>query len=289
MIRPATVSAPCGLSIVSSYATGVGAVLTIDQRITIAVRRESAGGSHDFGSGTEARFRAAGAMLASELTGQVAVSFLVDSIVPPSRGLKTSSAVLAATTYALSRLGGANLSHQRIASVASCVARRTGLTRAGGCDDMLAVVFGGAALAVGGTPRLIRTLDVPAGVDILIRIPKHVGPGHQHVDRITLSRPYAPAFRRIVDRIERRGFEFETMSEAAFLQARALGQDTDLLRTAMHFGASAVSLSGKGPTIAALGSAACLKIIAESWKAPDVLLLRTRPEHSGLRVEDVES
>jgi shikimate kinase len=73
------------------------------------------------------------------------------------------------------------------------------------------------------------------------------------------------------------------MTEAAFIHTRALGYPEAPLHAALAAGALAVSLSGKGPAIAALAHVGTSQPILAAWhRFGPGWVLRTRPTNTGV-------
>lgn len=288
--RTASASAPTGVSVFSSYATGVGAVLAIALRIMVRVhiltrrgqasRKDPVEGSKSYLTECAKRTLASNGTKAA---GQFA--FDVQSDVPAGQGLKTSAAVGVATCGASADASDSRLERKALVSVSAAAARVCGLTQAGSLDDGWCATAGGVVIADEKSQSLIDHWRAPDDVDIVIFVPEERTHAAHFVDRRRLMEPYASAFLELSARLLETRDIMTVMTDASYLTARAFGCERTLLDLALRAGALGVSLSGKGPAIAALTRGASGNRVVEAWSRFPGRIIRTTTDNFGVRYE----
>jgi shikimate kinase len=279
--RGGSASAHCGVSLISSYATGDGAVMAIDEQVHVAITRASI--EQD---GIERQLMAAtlgvlGLRHAPLLSGVVA-----PSRVQYGRGLKTSSALATAFVRATATALGVGLPDHDLVDISTSVQRRCGLTSVGSLDDTWSAVAGGVVIAEGATKRLLMRQAAPAGVHVVVLVPDDAMPLAHRIDRAEAMRPHAPRIAALLERLAG-GDMFGAATDAAFVQSRALGYSSAPLVTALANGAWGVTLSGKGPARAAFTDAGGRARIAAAWQAayPRATVFCTTPASAARQAE----
>lgn len=230
-------AAPCGVGLISSYSTGLGAVMAIGAHVRAGVEFVNGG----------LRFHSA-------------------ATVPPGVGLKTSSAFTTAAMRSAASASGMQLSPQQLVELSAILQKAWGMTTAGSVDDTWSAVAGGIVVADAASKTLIARFEPPEDLRICVLIPDlSVPPAAHRMDRQRASHPYRKEFSQLLDRLI--GGEFvQAATEAAFLQSHAFGYDTRPLTLALRAGARGVALSGKGPSRAAFCGHDTIDEVSAVWR-----------------------
>lgn len=283
-------AASCGLSIISSYACGVGAVLALDAHIEVTMRVAKGRCSEvDYLSRLPTvtdPYLLECARLAYSSLGVPYPDHLeakIYSDVPPKSGLKTSSAVAAAFIDTALRAAGLRPRAAQVVAAATAASRRTRITQAGSVDDTWCSVLGGVVVAGSGCETPMLRWAAPEDCEIVILVRENFGTHVHRLDRRALLAPHARKFNSLVARLVTSRDIFEVMTEAAFLMARAFGYGEELLEAALSAGALGVSLSGKGPAIGAVTRVGQSVRVLDAWRGYGGRIIRTRPSGVGLR------
>jgi len=285
----AAASAPAGISVLSAYAEGRGSVVAIARRITVGVCA-SGGCCADCGTDPIADARrylveCAGQMLGSHKNELRNLTFSVNSHLPQGCGLKTSAAVGVATCGASAEAWQEPIETAKLVRASAEAAKRCGVTQAGSLDDVWCAVAGGVVVADENSGRLIDKWRAPEDIDVTIFIPALRAHAAHFADRRVLMRPHAGAFRELsLQLLETRDI-LKVMTAASYLTADAFGYGRSLLDLGLKAGALGVSLSGKGPAIAALTETGGASRVAEAWSHLPGRIIHTSLENDGLRSE----
>jgi shikimate kinase len=172
----------------------------------------------------------------------------IRSEIPPSAGLKSSSAVATAVEHAVLDALGRSVDPVEVARLGARVARARGFSATGAFDDALASVLPGIHVTDNLDTRRLHESSAPTGVEVVLWVPRHAhGP----------SPLYRAQFRALAGSADRarlaalRGDWPEAMSRNSELVERAMGYDYESVRTAAtKAGALATGVSGMGPAIA---------------------------------------
>lgn len=178
-------------------------------------------------------------------------SLSLRSSIPPSRGLKSSSAVATAILAATARAVGHTPDPTDVARAAADVGERVGVSATGAFDDAFASIAGGAVVTDNPGRRVIRRLELDPGQRVLLWIP---AAAHRP------SPEWSEAF-------SRKAAEGRAAADLACRgeTLRALERNTELVERVMGYsgyramreelrrqGATGSGVSGMGPTLAVL-------------------------------------
>ena len=255
-----TSTAHAAITIVNALPTGVGCALGISLETTARVSLEA------LGPGAPSLFEVDGPAdsplvreslreaLASASPGagyRAAVG--LSSEIPPSRGLKSSSAVASAVAGATYRALGRTVPALELARLSARVGRRVGVSATGAFDDALAGLTSGFLITDNREDALLRAAPVDPSLRVALLIPPSVH---------SPSPDWKAAFeRRAAESHEAIGHAAEGRWGAAcernsVLVEEVMGYDyRDLRKRLRDRGAIACGVSGLGPTLAALVAA----------------------------------
>jgi shikimate kinase len=265
------------ITIVNALPTGVGAAIGVDLRVRAEVELHPAGshGKWDLdvpepartplviGSLTEALNRFAPG---SSGTGIVRLH----SQIPPSQGLKSSSAVSSAVILAVARATDAPFEALDVARLSAAVSRDVGVSATGALDDALAGLSSGVVVTDNHAEQVVAQYPIPPELEVAVYLPAGTHPPAP--DLWPRFRAEAESGRSAGD-LARRGAWAEAIRTNTELVERVVGYDYSELRERLrNHGAIACGVSGLGPALAAIGP---------RERVPE--LLEAFPSHSGAR------
>ncbi|ADM28533.1 shikimate kinase [Ignisphaera aggregans DSM 17230] len=172
------------------------------------------------------------------------IKVYISSEIPPSSGLKSSSAVSVALIRCItSRF---SIYEPSIPRLAAELSRLAGVSFTGALDDASASYYGGIVFTDNLNMNILKVLDLPKEYTTVLLF--HATRNPVDVDRL---RRCAYMFRDIFE-LAYQGEIFRAMTMNGLLIARLLGYNEDIPRKALEKGALAAGVSGNGPTIFAI-------------------------------------
>ncbi|HTT74167.1 MAG TPA: shikimate kinase [Thermoplasmata archaeon] len=255
-----TARATAAVTIVNALPTGVGCALGIDLGVDarVALRRVPDGAAP-----VVRLSRGADTPIVRE-TLRLAIDRFADggpwsaavelrSEIPPSRGLKSSSAVASALALATARAAGKEPPALEVARLAAGAGRTSGVSATGAMDDALAGLAPGFCLTDNRTDRLLRGEPVPDDWKVALFVP---GRRHRPSPEWALAfAAHAVEGARAVD-AAREGRWWDAMRLNSELVETTMGYDYADARAALVAqGALGSGVSGLGPALAAIGPA----------------------------------
>lgn len=264
------------ISIVNAIPSGKGAALAIRLRACADVRLDRSGEVRVTGAaagiagGALPRLVCARALQAFGGRGMGA-EVRVDSEIPPSRGLKSSSAVAVAVALATIAALGQRASDEELLRLVALACREAGVSITGAVDDAAACLLGGLAVANCEELRVLRRLRAPRGLVALLLVPERVRPkALVPVSKLRALRPLAEQALELV----LQGRWPLAMTLNGLLCCAALDESPLAALQALEEGALAAGLTGTGPAVAAVCRPLCARRIAEAWAGHGETVLR---------------
>jgi len=238
-------------TIVSAVATGRGAAFGIDLPVTVTYRIEGEGLEVTTSRGLSPRLVECCLALLRERRGIAGgARVTVESSIPPSRGLKSSSAVANTVLRAAARAHGVPLPDREVLDLSVDAAIAAGVTITGAFDDAAACLLGGVAVTDNRSRTILRTAFLPADLVAVVHIPRRETP-KARVARLDFS-GIAGDVQAAVE-LALRGDYPAAMNANGAAYARVLDVDPEVADRARRSGAVAASVSGTGPATVALG------------------------------------
>lgn len=193
-----------------------------------------------------------------ELEGTI----ITGSEIPLAGGLKSSSAAANASVLATLRAVGEILPPLEIVKLGVRAAKEVGVTVTGAFDDACASFLGGIVVTDNRKMELVRREE--ADSKVLIFAPsKKAFSADTNVKRSRLIAPYV----EMAYELALKGEYERAMTLNGFLYCGALGFDTEYMLKALECGVTGVSLSGTGPSYAALVKAEQVKELKSAWES----------------------
>lgn len=239
------------ISIVNAIATGKGSALGISLKVTAEVELQKGQHGLRFISDRNSD-RLIKNIIQKTIPKQIIetnmISIRVDSEIPIGYGLKSSSAVSNAVALACSQIEREeNINDYAILEVAARSSLEAKVSLTGAYDDATACYFGGFTVTDNYSRRLIRKERAPENLYAIIILPSNTSRGDVRKLR-NLSDIFIDAFR-----FAESGQYWKAMKLNGVLASAALSSSYMPVMAAMEHGALSASISGNGPSIAAVG------------------------------------
>lgn len=195
----------------------------------------------------------------------------IESDIPVSRGLKSSSAVSNALVLACAGALGVDLSDQEALDIGIDESVKAGITITGAFDDAAACLMGGVVVTDNGERKVLRTGRLDPGLVVIMHVPDRriskqsvksldFGPIRQEVEHafaLAMKGEYAKAL--------------ELNSRA---YAKVLDVSEEAAEAARLKGALAAGISGTGPATVALARPSDADAVTDAFKAFEGRVLR---------------
>src|SRR5919109_3299600 len=273
------------ISIVNAVATGKGSALGISLKVIAEV---------ELGKGRGVRiptgkhgYRLVNNIIHNTMPKEIIESNLITiriySEIPIGYGLKSSSAVSNAVALACNRLAKQDdIDDYEIleAAVRSSLDAKVSLT--GAYDDATACYFGGFTVTDNYSRRLIRSEKAPENLTAVILLPSNTSRGD--VRKLSnLSDIFIDAFR-----FAESGQYWKAMKLNGVLASAALSSSYGPVMAALEHGALSASISGNGPSIAAVAYQDAVEPIISAFSKFDgkIIVSKVNNEKASVKVID---
>ena len=249
------------ISIVNAIATGKGSALGISLKVTAEVELQKGHGLR-FMTGRNGNGLIKNIIqktIPRQITETNMISIRVESEIPIGYGLKSSSAVSNAVALACSQIEREeDINDHAILEVASRSSLEAKVSLTGAYDDATACYFGGFTVTDNYSRRLIRKERAPENLYAIIILPSNTPRGDVRKLR-NLSDIFIDAFR-----FAESGQYWKAMKLNGVLASAALSSNYMPVMAAMEHGALSASMSGNGPSIAAVGYEDAVELIVDA-------------------------
>jgi shikimate kinase len=249
-IRRARAIVHGAISIVNAIATGKGSALGISLKVTVEVELQKGQGLRLITGRNGDRLirNIIQNTMPKEIIENNMISIRVDSEIPIGYGLKSSSAVSNAVALACSQMArDEDINDYAILEVAARSSLEAKVSLTGAYDDATACYFGGFTVTDNYFRRLIRKERAPENLYAIIILPSNTPRGDVRKLR-NLSDFFIDAFS-----FAESGQYWKAMKLNGVLASAALSSSYSPVMAAMEHGALSASISGNGPSIAAVG------------------------------------
>jgi shikimate kinase len=235
------------ISIVNAIATGKGSALGISLKVCAEVQLEQ-------GQGVRFQTRMNNDLVNNIIYSTIPkdvieknlVSVRIESEIPCGYGLKSSSSVSNALTLACCKLINPNIDDHTVLEVAVQASLDSHVTITGAYDDATACYFGGFVLTDNYAHKLIRREEAPDDIYAIILLPDK--PSRGNINKLTImSDLFIDAFK-----LAEHGEYWKAMKLNGVLASTALSMKYEPILSALEEGAVGATLSGNGPSIAAV-------------------------------------
>ena len=248
------------VSIVNAIATGMGSALGISLKVTAEAQIQTGHGIK-FTAGRNGDRLIKNIIqktIPKEIIDGNMISINVDSQIPLGYGLKSSSAVSNAVALACSRMAKeAEIDDYGILDVSTRSSLEAKVSMTGAYDDATACYFGGFTVTDNYSRRLIRKEKAPENLYAIIMLPTDSSRGDIHKLK-NFSDLFIDAFE-----LAESGQYWKAMKLNGVLASAALSSSYAPVLDAIDHGALSASISGNGPSIAAVGYVDTVEQIVE--------------------------
>lgn len=247
-----------GGTIVNAIATGRGAAFGLALRATATVETRSV----EFGiqahvpAGVPPNLSASAARrVLHQGASKVGLEVSIDSEIPISRGLKSSSAVANAVAGASARALGLHLDPLELARIGVDAAFDADVTLTGAFDDACASLLGGICITDNRTMELLALDRLPEDLVAVVHIPPRTisKTDLKRIDFASIRAPVEAAYRLAL-----RGNHFQALDANSAAYAPLLGIDETPAVRGRAAGALAAGITGTGPAILARAKPDCV-------------------------------
>lgn len=261
------------VSIVNAIATGMGSALGISLKVTAEAQIQTGHGIK-FTAGRNGDRLIKNIIqktIPKEIIDGNMISINVDSQIPFGYGLKSSSAVSNAVALACSRMAKeAEIDDYGILDVSTRSSLEAKVSMTGAYDDATACYFGGFTVTDNYSRRLIRKEKAPENLYAIIMLPTDSSRGDIHKLK-NFSDLFIDAFK-----LAESGQYWKAMKLNGVLASAALSSSYAPVLDAIEHGALSASISGNGPSIAAVGYEDTVEQIGEALSEFDGRIIVSR-------------
>ena len=271
------------ISIVNAIATGKGSALGISLKVTAEVELQKGHGLRFITGRNGDRLikNIIQKTIPKETIESNMISIRVDSEIPIGYGLKSSSAVSNAIVLACSQIAREeDINDNTILEMAALSSLEAKVSLTGAYDDATACYFGGFAVTDNYSRRLIRKERAPENLYAVIILPSNTTRGDVRKLR-NLSDIFIDAFH-----FAESGQYWKAMKLNGVLASAALSSSYAPAMAAMEHGALSASISGNGPSIAAVGNEDAIEPIVGALSKYDgeIIVSKVNNEKANVKI-----
>ena len=198
------------------------------------------------------------------------------SDIPVASGLKSSSTAANATVLATLDALQEEMDPIEAAKIGVAAARKAGVTITGALDDALASMLGGVVVTDNREMMLMKREEFDTPV-VILSPDRKLFSGETSVSRSRLISPVAD----VVYDLAMRGDYGRAMTINGLAYCAALGLSAEPMLLALQAGARGASLSGTGPSYAAIIDESKVEELEATWKPLGGKVIRTYSNNKG--------
>ncbi len=273
------------ISIVNAIAAGKGATLGISFELTAEVEL-SPGRGIEFLTGRSTDRLVTTIVTRSfpkEVLERNQVTISIRSQIPIGFGLKSSSAVSNAISLACARLASETFTDDEVIQTAVESSLAAGVSITGAMDDAAACYYGGLVLTDNHQRRIIRRDPAPVDLLVVIFLPRRVARGN-----VANLRTFATLFGKAFDMADS-GDYWNAMILNGVLAASALSNPYSPVLSAIEAGALGASISGNGPSVAAVVREDAFTSVQKAFSEFDGKVMTSRVNNKKAGVELIDN
>jgi shikimate kinase len=174
------------------------------------------------------------------------INIHLKSEIPTGYGLKSSSAISSVISLACHKLFKPNYTDTLVLNAGIDASLATKVSMTGALDDAAACYFGGIQVTDNKSRKIIRSDKAPINIVAIIFVPKSRKRGN-----IKHLKTLESVFQRAWD-FARNGEYWNAMTLNGYATSAVLNSDPKIISKLIESGAISASVSGNGPSIAAL-------------------------------------
>jgi len=238
------------ISIVNAIATGKGAALGISKKVNVEMET-----SHGKGVIIEVENKSMSSRLINKVIEKIVtknelsktkLKVSLDTEIPTGYGLKSSSAISTAVAMTCAKLFKPNMNDIEILNAGVKASIETKVSLTGAYDDACACYYGGFVVTDNYKKKLIRSEKCLNHVSAVIFIPKSRKRGNVRKLK-TLSADFEQAWN-----LAKKSDYWNAMNLNGIATSTILSSEPEIILKLIENGAIGASVSGNGPSIAAI-------------------------------------
>ena len=266
-----------GISILNAISSGFGCSMAIDLPLSVTVER-----SKEYSSNVinDELIKAVILKMKEDYNVEGKYRVEVYSEIPPSRGLKSSSALSSALTKAIAVLEGLEVSDEDLLRTACKASIEAGVSITGAYDDACASFFGGIILTDNYEMKIIKKMEADEKISVIIAYSELLPKSKVNAEAYEVFKPIGLKLKEIIES----GDIYEAMIINGMLTASAQNIDQSLSYEAMKLGAIAAGVTGTGPAIAILCNEDLKDELVSLARRKGYNVIITRPTNKGCEV-----
>ncbi len=246
----ATATVHGAVSIVNAIANQKGATLGISLRVEATVESSPGKGisirSENKSLSSRLINKTVEKIVSKRDLGQNKITVTLDSEIPTGYGLKSSSAISSAVALACAKVFRPKLTDQQILLTGVDASIESKVSITGAYDDACSCYYGGFNVTDNAKKKRVQWEEGPANLVAVIFIPKNRKRGNLKKLKI-LSTVFESAWE-----LARKANYWEAMTINGLATASILNSDPKIIAELVEKGALGASVSGNGPSIAAI-------------------------------------
>ncbi|HET6517254.1 MAG TPA: shikimate kinase [Nitrosopumilaceae archaeon] len=238
------------ISLVNAIAVGKGATLGIDPKVQVIMEAVEGSGinirSDSQSISSRLISKTIEKVISKKQFSKHKLTLSLNSEIPTGFGLKSSSAISSAVALATAKLFKQKINDSKIllAGVDASIETKVSLT--GAYDDACACYYGGFMVTDNYKRKIIRSKKAPTNLKVVIFVPKSRKRGN-----IRKLKTLRPIFERAWNFAKNCDY-WNAMILNGFATSSILGSDPKLITSLVEKGAIGASISGNGPSVAAV-------------------------------------
>lgn len=264
----------------NAIGTGYGSALGISLRVVAEISLSNGSGVKvESELGRKLLEDMALTILPASIVSQNQIDIHIDSEIPPGYGLKSSSAVTSALSLACFKLTDNDIDDKIVLNSAVTASVKAGVSFTGAYDDSAACYYGGFVITNNRSRELLKRDKAPANLYALIFLP--VQKRGDFISRLPiLSDLFFDSFN-----LAKAGKYWRAMNLNGVIMSSVSGYDFRPALDALKAGALSASISGNGPSIAAVTSLENIDNIKNAFAQYEGIVLASKLNNDKASVE----
>ncbi len=238
------------ISIVNAIATGKGATLGISPKVEVIMESMPGSGisikSDSQSLSSRLITKTIEKIVSKKQLSETKLNLLLDSEIPTGYGLKSSSAISSVVALAAAKLFKQKIDDSKILLAGVNASIETKVSITGAYDDACACYYGGFMVTDNYKRKIVSSKKAPTNLKVVIFIPKSRKRGN-----VKKLKTLNPVFERAWNFAKNADY-WNAMILNGFATSSILNSDPKLITNLVEKGAIAASISGNGPSIAAI-------------------------------------
>ncbi|HEY7570887.1 MAG TPA: shikimate kinase [Nitrososphaeraceae archaeon] len=272
------------ISILNAIGSGYGSAVGISLRVVSEVRLSHGKGLNvQTELGKDLLEYLANTILPPELLSENQINIGITSEIPPGFGLKSSSAVTGALSLACFKIIDDKIDDKRVLNSAIAASVKAGVTFTGAFDDTAACYFGGVVITDNRSRKLVKHFHAPETLCAVVFLPRLATRGDFMSRLPIMSDLFFDSFN-----LAKSGNYWKAMKLNGVIMSSVSGFDSRPMLDVLKAGAISASISGNGPSIAAVTSLENRKNIVDAFSQHDGRVLISKLNNEKASVEVIE-